>query len=365
MTPPAPVVTPPASVVMPPAGVRPADPAFFEALVLRVPNWIGDAVLALPAVTALVEAFRDRTIVAVARPVVAPLFAGQAGIDEVVRMTDRGAGRFARARRGIAAALRGSAPAVGVVFPHSLSAAGELAAAGVQAVWGYGGWARRLALDVALPRRWVAGRHRWEEYALLAAAVTGRPAAERYTLATGAGDRTAADRLFAEDPTGGRGPRVGIVPGAHASSRRWPVARFTEIAGRLGRDGMRVILFGSAADRERTAAIAAAADPPPLDWAGRTPLPVLVECFRRLDFLLTNDTGPMHLAAAVGTPLLDLCGAADERVTGPRGPASEVMVHPIHCRPCVKNSCAYNLGCMTGIPVESVYRHIRSRLEMV
>ena len=77
---------------------------------------------------------------------------------------------------------------------------------------------------------------------------------------------------------------------------------------------------------------------------------------------MTNDTGPMHLAAAVGTPLIDLCGAANEVVTGPRGRASEVVVHPIHCRPCVKNACAYNLGCMRGIRVDTVHALVRARL---
>jgi ADP-heptose:LPS heptosyltransferase len=70
----------------------------------------------------------------------------------------------------------------------------------------------------------------------------------------------------------------------------------------------------------------------------------------------------MHLAAAVGTPLLDLCGAANEVVTGPRGSGSEVVVHPIHCRPCVKNTCAYNLGCMMGIAVDPVHALVRGRI---
>jgi ADP-heptose:LPS heptosyltransferase len=110
------------------------------------------------------------------------------------------------------------------------------------------------------------------------------------------------------------------------------------------------------------ARVAAATQPAAVDWSGRTPLPVLAECFRRLDVLVTNDTGPMHLAAALGTPLLDICGAANEVVTGPRGPASEVVVHPIHCRPCVKNSCAYNLGCMTGIGVDRVEALVEARI---
>jgi len=342
--------------VEPPEGFTPADPPVDADVVVRAPNWIGDAILCLPALAAVVERFERQSVIVAARPVVAPLFVGQPGVSEVVRIVGRGPTRLA--------ALRGPAraPAVGIAFPHSLGSAAELAAAGVGQVWGYGGGLRRLAVDMRLPRRWLRGRHRWEAYALLAAAATGRPVEERYPLATAPGDVAAADALFREAGLGqGDGPRIGLVPGAHAPSRRWPAERFADLASRLGARGARTIVFGSQAERTLAAAVTAAAHPRPVDWSGRTPLPVLAECFRRLDFLVTNDTGPMHLAAAVGTPLLDLCGAADERVTGPRGADSEVVVHPIHCRPCVKNECAYNLGCMRGIPVEPVLDVVASR----
>ena len=349
-------------IVQPPPGIQPPEPPADGTIAIRVPNWIGDAVLAIPAVAALADRFADRTVLVLARGTVAPLFVGLPRIDSVLRVADGGAERMASVRR----ALDGRPPELGVVFPHSFGTAVELAAAGTRHRWGYGGPLRKLVLDVALPPRWLAGRHRWEAYALLAAAVTGRPVVERYPLARGPGDVAAADALFAQAglPHGGRErPLVGLVPGAHADSRRWPAARFAELASRLGRRGARVVLFGSAVERPLVARVAAAADPTPVDFSGRTPLPVLVECFRRLDFLVTNDTGPMHLAAAVGTPLLDLCGAANEVVTGPRGPASEVVVHPIHCRPCVKNACAYNLGCMTGIGVDRVEALVRARID--
>ncbi|HUF90306.1 MAG TPA: glycosyltransferase family 9 protein, partial [Gemmatimonadota bacterium] len=330
------------------------------AVAVRVPNWIGDAVLALPAVAALAERFADRTVVVVARAVVAPLFVGLPRVTEVARVWGDGAGRLASARQ----ALLGARPELGVVLTHSIGTAAELAVGGTRQLWGYGGPLRRLVLDVALPPRWLRGRHRWEAYALLAAAVTGRPVPERYPLVSAAGDLAAADSLFAEaeiDPA--QEPVVGLVPGAQAASRRWPAERFAGLASRLGGEGARVIVFGSAAERELAATVAAAARPAPADWSGRTPLPVLIECFRRLDLLVTNDTGPMHLAAAVGTPLVDLCGAANEVVTGPRGADSEVVVHPIHCRPCVKNTCAYNLGCMTGIRLERVHEIARRRID--
>ncbi|HEY7471252.1 MAG TPA: glycosyltransferase family 9 protein [Gemmatimonadota bacterium] len=347
--------------VEPPTGIRPADPRPEEVVAVRAPNWIGDAVLALPAVAALAERFGDGEVIVLARGLVAPLFVGIPRVAEVVRIAGDGAGRLADARR----ALLDRRPALGVALAHSFGTAVELAVGGTAQVWGYGGPLRRLVLDVALPPRWLRGRHRWEAYALLAAAVTGRPVPERYPLARAAGDVAAVDALFAEAGLrpGGEAPIVGLVPGAHASSRRWPAERFAELATRLGRDGARVVVLGSGAERELAARVSGAARPTAADWSGRTPLPVLAECFRRLDFLVTNDTGPMHLAAAVGTPLLDLCGAANEVVTGPRGRGSEVVVHPIHCRPCVKNTCAYNLGCMTGIGVDRVHDLVRSRLE--
>lgn len=326
---------------------------------MRAPNWIGDAVLALPAVAALAEHFAERQVLVVARGPIAPLFVGLPRIAEVLRVAGEGASRLVTARR----ALAGQSPAIGVVLPHSFGSAVELASGGVRELWGYGGPLRRLVLDVALPPRWLRRRHRWESYAILAAAVTGKQVPERYPLARGPGDVAAADALFAEAGLVGDGrPLVGLVPGAHASSRRWPAERFSDLASRLAAGGARVVLFGSSGERELAARVAAGADPRPADWAGRTPLPVLVECFRRLDFLVTNDTGPMHLAAAVGTPLLDLCGAANEVVTGPRGRASEVIVHPIHCRPCVKNRCAYNLGCMRGIGIDRVHALVSARL---
>lgn len=321
--------------------------------------------LALPAIAALAEACRERALVLVARRAVSPLFSGLPGVSAVVR-AGRGVARLAAVRRALGAerpAMGVERPALAIVFPHSFGAAAELAAARPRSTWGYGGPLRRLALDVALPPRWLRGRHRWETYALLAAAATGRPVRERYPIAIGPGDRAAADLLFGQAGLDGPAPVVGLVPGTHATSRRWPAPRFAALASALGRDGARVVIFGSEADRDLGAAIATLADPAPRDLTGRTPLPVLAECFRRLALLVTNDTGPMHLAAAVGTAIIDLCGAADEATTGPRGSESEVLVHPIHCRPCVKNTCAYNLGCMTGIPVSEVLARARTRLE--
>ncbi len=346
--------------VAPAAGVPPARLAREGPVVVRVPNWVGDAVLALPAVAALCEAYSDRSVLVVARRSAAPLYVGLPGVTDVIVVPRSGPGRLAAVPRAVR-----ERPALAVVFGPSFGAATEVAVARPRRAWGYGGPLRALALDVVLPRRWQEGRHRWEAYALLAAAVSGRPVPERYPLAIAPGDRVAAERLFAEAGLGADAPVVSLVPGGNAASRRWPAERFAALASGLTRAGARVILHGGPGDGPVTGAVAALAARsglPPLDWTGRTTLPVLAECFRHSRLVVSNDTGPMHLAAAVGAPLLALCGASDERKTGPRGAECEVLVHPLFCRPCMKNTCAYNLACLTGITADAVLDRARARL---
>lgn len=340
-------------VVRPPVGVEPARLPPGAPVVVRTPDGLGDAVLALPALAAIVERFEDRSVIVAARGPIAPLYAGQRGVSEVVR-TGRGAFRQLRSLRRV---LAGDGAGLGIVY-GGFGAAVALSGAGVREVWGYGGPLSRLALDVALPMRWLEGRHRWEAYALLAAAATGREVHERYPLPSGAGDEAAAVELL---PDPAEGPVVGMVVTADPS-RRWPVDRFAEVASRLARRGARVVVFGGPGEDPRVAAVVRAADPPPLDRSGRTPLPVLVECLRRLDVLVTNDTGPMHVAAALGTPVVAIFGSSCEVRTGPRGTASDAIVHPVACRPCRRPECAYNHACMTGISVRTVVETVEARL---
>lgn len=349
-----------AVTIAPPPGVGPAVPAADRPVVVRVPNWIGDAVLSLPAVAAILDRFTDRDVFVMARRGVAPIFAGLLRVAAVIEAGGSGPMRYATARRGLVSVR----PALGIALSHSMGAAIELAVGGVQSVWGYGGPLRSLALDVALPRRWLEGRPRWQSYALLVAAATGRPVEERYPLSTAPGDVTAVDELFAEagEQWGRKGPVVGLAPGTNAPSRRWPIERFSEVAARLGRRGANLVVLGSPADGALARRIILRAGPRVVDWTGRSPLSILPECFRRLDYLVTNDSGQMHMAGAVGAPLLALCGASAVNVTAPPGNASEIVVRPIFCRPCVRNRCAYNLGCMRGISVDFVVDHVASRV---
>ena len=128
---------------------------------------------------------------------------------------------------------------------------------------------------------------------------------------------------------------VGICPGSHAPSRTWPVERFAEVARTLANDTT-VVVFGSPAERAITRAVAG-------DWAidlgGKTDLPALASALAQCDVVISNDSGPLHLAAAVGTPTISLWGAGDPSRTGPPDGHRILRHTELPCLECVRNQC--------------------------
>jgi heptosyltransferase-1 len=144
--------------------------------------------------------------------------------------------------------------------------------------------------------------------------------------------------------------QIAINPSARWKTKLWGDDNFAELVRRLPRD--RVVLTGSAAERDRIEQIAQGRR----NLAGQTDLLELAELYRRCTLLITNDTGPMHLAAAVGTPVVAIFGPTDPALTGPYGKQHRVLRVDIPCSPCLKPHCAnpIHMECMKRIPVEQV-----------
>jgi ADP-heptose:LPS heptosyltransferase len=166
---------------------------------------------------------------------------------------------------------------------------------------------------------------------------------------------------------------VAIAPGSRASSRRWDSNRFAAIANRLVGAGARVVVLGSSDEREITATVAGTKA---LDLGGRTDLLVLAAGLAESRLLICNDSGTMHLAAAVGTPTISLWGAGDPAVTGPVG-RGHALVHTtaLPCIPCVRNTCPRRgqgtvlpeaeRECMALVSVDQVWEEVERRLRDV
>ncbi len=314
------------------------------------PNWVGDVVMALPAVEALAAAGRE--LVVLAKPGLRPLLALSPAVYEIV---ERGP-----SDRETIARIRGAGCSEAVVLPNSFRSAWLPFRAGIPRRWGYRGSLRSPLLRPAVARPRGPKRHQVEDYRELLEAIAAPAAAggaPRLTLdgpARAAGDDALAR---ARVPEAG-GPLVGLFPGAEfGPSKRWPVERFGELARALRKRiaGVRLVVLSG--PREvwlgvRVFEEAAGAAPvvgADLDLAG------LAGILVRLDLLVTNDSGPMHLAAALGVPCVALFGPTDPERTRPAGDGHEVLYTDRWCSPCFRRRCPLlHHRCLKDIGVERV-----------
>ena len=216
---------------------------------------------------------------------------------------------------------------------------------------GFGGAGRDWLLASSLPgSEYRRDRHQVENYRALAGLV-GQPAGDDAPAVRPTNDwREEASRLW---PDEGRW-RVALQPGAqYGPAKRWPADRFAQAAGRLIDAGATVAVVGGPSDRE-VADEVLGAEGRALDFVGRTSVGSLAAVLEGADVLITNDTGPMHLAAAVGTPTVALFGSTNPIWTRPYGEGHRVLSHPVDCQPCYQRTCRIGYLCLHGIELESV-----------
>ena len=322
-----------------------------ERIVVRAPNWLGDAVMALPAMRAIRRALADKTVIVAARGSIAALFREitPAAPDEIVTVeADREAEQLRDLR----------ADAI-VLLPNSFGSAWTARRAGIGERWGYRASARGLLLTRGVPR--PRGRvHQVEYYAALARGLGfDAPEGEQPSMSASPASLERADRLL---PI-----RCGIVvfaPGAaYGHAKRWPPDRVAQVIARLSADGLAAVLVGARDDRESGRAIESTlpAGARVVNLIGRTSLGELVGVIARAAAFVSNDSGAMHIAAALGVPLTAIFGPTDDRVTAPAG-AADVILRNVFCRPCMLRECPIDHRCMKRIDVDSVYASVASHL---
>lgn len=325
-------------------------------LVILAPNWLGDAVMALPALADVRRALPDAAIAVAARPAVAPLFRLVPAADEVVTVERRG-------WRRIGAELAGRGYDAALLLPNSFHAALVAVSAGVRERWGYRtDWRGSLLTRAVDP---PSGLHQVEYYQQLVHALGFPSGPMEPRLAVPAAARDAARALLARSGWDGSRPLVAIAPGAaYGGAKRWPPERFAELATTLEDQGVQTVMVGSAADRPTAADVVRGFKGRIglVDLVGRTDLVTLAGVLAACRGLVTNDSGAMHLAVAIGTPVTALFGPTDERATRPLGEAHRVMTAPAWCRPCMLRECPLDHRCMLGIEVAPVAAAARRTL---
>jgi heptosyltransferase-2 len=327
-------------------------------LIVRAPNWLGDAVMALPALGAVRRAFRSSTLILAATSSVAPLFEERtaAAPDEILTID--------RARE--VAQLRASGADAVLLLTNSFGSAWVARRSGLPERWGYraAGRSRLLTRRVTRPKGTV---HQVEYYLALVrglgidapAAAATRPTLEPSPLA-----HARAGTLLANAGVAPSATIVGFAPGAaYGQAKRWPPDRVARVIEALARDGVVAVLVGARADRDTARAIESTLAPGThvVDLIGRTSLRELVGVIGRCAAFVSNDSGAMHVAAAVGVPLTAIFGPTDERATAPAG-AADVIVRDVFCRPCMLRDCPIDHRCMKRIDVDSVLHSVTAHL---
>lgn len=335
------------------------------------PNWLGDAVMALPAVADIRRHEATRRLVVAARPGVAGLWSLVTGVDEVITIPRaRGFSRW-RTLGANADALRQAGAQTAVLLPNSLQTALTARRAGIPERWGYRRNLRSWLLTRAVPL--ARGRlHQADYYRHLVAALgfANGPRAMQLDLPAPLVD--GARQLLAAAGWAPATGLFGIAPGAaYGGAKRWPPERFAAVAAELARArSLTPVIVGAEADRPAACAIEAELGKitgtgprlPAINLAGRTDIPQLAGVLALCAVFVSNDSGAMHLAAAVGTPVVALFGPTDERATAPVAPRVRVLSADAWCRPCMLRECPLDHRCMNGIDAEAATRAARELL---
>ncbi len=319
---------------------------------VRAPNWLGDAMLSLPALRDLRRNFPQARIAVLARAPVAPLYAAVAEVDGTIASTGVTAD---------AAVLRGRFDAA-VILPNSFGSAFTAAHAGIPHRWGYATDGRSLLLTRrARLRPEVRGRSEVYYYRAMLSGIGLRTTAlPDASLACPDEWRAAgAARLGNAGPesSADNGPWIGLNPGAFfGTAKRWIPERYAAVADLASeRLGARTVILGAAAERPLGEAVRKAMRRPAAVLCGETNLQELTGVLAQLSLLLTNDSGPMHVASALGTPVVAIFGPTDWRETAPFGPGrSEIVRETVACSPCKLRDCPIDHRCMTRVGVGAV-----------
>ena len=310
-------------------------------LVILAPNWLGDAVMALPAIADVRRQWPGATITVAARPPVAPLFQLVPEVNAIVDVEQLSGEGGARGDFDTA-----------LLLPNSFRSALLVKRAAIPDRWGYRTqWRAALLTRAITPTR---GLHQAEYYQHLVHALGVPNGSIEPRVAVTETVRERGRQLLGEIGWNGVSPLVALAPGAaYGGAKRWPPESFAELARALAADGVQSVMIGATADAATAAEVTRSFDGV---WSlvGRTDLPALAGVLVNCRTLVTNDSGAMHLAAACGVTVTAVFGPTDERATRPLGDAHAVITCPVWCRPCMLRECPLDHRCMRGVAAAEV-----------
>jgi heptosyltransferase-2 len=334
-----------------------------ERVLVKAVNWLGDAVMSLPALKAVRGGFPAARLSVLVKHELASFFDGSGWIDEVIPYrVSPGLGGLDDRRR-IVSDLRARRFDLAVLFPKGFEAALWAALAGAPRRVGFATDGRSLLLTDRV--RFDAGLRRHQVYDYLhlvgaTLAVTGN--ADDCVPDVDASHRARMVGWLAARRRTPEGRLVALAAAAaYGPAKEWPAERYAALVDLLAeRCGAECVMVGGPAEREKCERVAAASSAKALVAAGETNVGELLALLSICDAFAGNDSGAMHVAGALGIPTVGIFGSTDAERTGPLGPRTRVVRHPIECSPCLERTCRFgHYDCLNRIGAEEVVTALR------
>jgi len=338
-------------------------------ILVRATNWVGDAIMALPALRALRGRFPEAQISVVARPYVADIYRDQDICDRLVAYDPRAAHAGLSGRERLAEELRSQKFDLALLLQNAFDAAWLAWRAAVRERIGYARDGRSVLLTKAVPVPRLGDIPEHEQFYYLEllrrAGLVDNARGENFiSLNVKQEAKRQAGAQLASAGARAEALRIAVGAGAsYGSAKCWPPERFAYVADRLAAEfDADVILFGTAAETQMTAAIASAMKCPSIDLAGKTSIADLPPLLSQCHLFIGNDSGAMHVAAAVGLPVVAVFGPTDPGGTAPVTPRCTIVQEKPYCSPCFLRRCPTDHRCMTRVTPDAVAAAARTWL---
>jgi heptosyltransferase-2 len=341
-------------------------------ILIRATNWVGDAVMALPALGAVREKFSDATIGVVGRPYVLDIYRDQGIADELIDYDSAKVHRGISGREKLAAQLRDRKYDVALLLQNAFDAAWLAWRAKIPERIGYARDGRSFLLTKALPVPKTGEIPAHEKFYYLellrrAGWIERLPGIEWIQLRVSQEKRANAEAVLTAAGARQGVTRIAIGAGAsYGSAKCWPPERFAAALNRLTAErDADLILFGTRGEAAVSAAIVAGLKRRPVDLTGKTTIADLPALLSRCNLFIGNDSGAMHVAGAVGLPIVAVFGPTDPLGTVPVTPKCTVVQQRPYCSPCFLRRCPTDHRCMKAVTPEMVESAAQLRLSAV
>jgi heptosyltransferase-2 len=350
--------------------MRKISPENIERLLVRGTNWVGDAIMSVPALREIRRVFNHARITLLVRPWVRDVYSGCDFVDDILVFDKESIHRGWSGFNQLVAELKGQRFDAAILLQNAFEAAFLTWRARIPLRLGYARDGRGFLLSH--PCRIdpdVKQEHQAYYYlgilsgsGLIESWKSPTPLDIRLPLMPEYGRK--AQAILNSLGSGAEELILGLNPGAfYGGAKRWLTDRYAAVADALAaKYKCRVLIFGAANERRIADEIAAAMSHKPFDLAGQTALGELMGLLSECDLLITNDSGTMHLAAALDVPQLAIFGSTSAMATGPLSSAAEVIRHSVDCSPCFLRECPIDFRCMKAVTVKEVLQAAERKL---